>query len=230
MSENTNEQSHHQSSSSQHKRLRLEPIELDDYVPKDRCPICREMVPIIGIVAHLRRCIIAYETSFNIPHTCPCIESSKQSQSPSSTQQQQQQYPFSNGSQYHMRPNKPVDEPVRLEKVPCIVGKTICTKPTNGMYNIMIHIGESYTYKICQVLHLKSDMTKQNIVNQLEPVCKVELEKEIYNTCDKVNCKSCTKDVVPSQLHPVFIMVTFVMQVALHHICTLSQKMHGKVK
>lgn len=66
--------------------------ENDDFVDPstDKCPICQQYIPLIGMVPHLKNCIIEYERKYNLPHTCPCNQQEKQVfllQSPSTSMQ-----------------------------------------------------------------------------------------------------------------------------------------------
>jgi DNA-binding beta-propeller fold protein YncE len=55
--------------------------ENDDFIDPscDKCPICQQYIPLIGMVPHLKNCIIEYERKYNLPHTCPCSHQEKQS-------------------------------------------------------------------------------------------------------------------------------------------------------
>ncbi len=207
--------------SGQNKRRRLldEEEEGDDFPgATDKCPICVQQVPVLAMIPHLKKCICRYEERYGIPHICYCNTVTNPPPHHHTTTQSTLQYPFSNGPQYHLRPDKPVvSSPAKSssKEIPCMVDKDHCKSYVNGMYNIMIHIGQSYCYKVCSITHLKSDEIRKNVIAQLDVACSHERGKELYVTAEEVNCVVCG-DSCP----PYLAVKTASTMSVVGHFCT----------
>ncbi len=57
-----------------------------DTMPKKECYLCGDEVPLHMIYSHLRMCLLDYETINNIPHSCTCDRTTRQSPSHPPTQ------------------------------------------------------------------------------------------------------------------------------------------------